>query len=96
MLGVSWAEMDLSSAVRTVPATRMKAGREHRIPLSQTAVDLLQRLDAAPDAERASPIDAMFASAATGRPLSAMAMLMRRMQVDVHNSRRSVSVSRLG
>ncbi|WP_083925664.1 tyrosine-type recombinase/integrase [Sphingomonas sp. Mn802worker] len=85
VLGASWAEIDLSGAAWTVPATRMKAGREHRVPLSQAAVDLLQRLDAARDVERASPADAVFASAATGKPLSgmAMAMLMRRMRVDV-------------
>nr|WP_294352206.1 tyrosine-type recombinase/integrase [uncultured Sphingomonas sp.] len=91
MLGASWAEIDLGSAAWTVPATRMKAGREHRVPLSRPAVDLLLRLDAARDAERASPADPVFASNKSGKPLSgmAMAMLMRRMgaAVTVHGFR---------
>lgn len=39
VLGAQWDEINLETAVWTVPATRMKAGREHRVPLSGTAVD---------------------------------------------------------
>lgn len=39
--GAQWDEIDLKSSVWTVPAERMKAGREHRVPLSEAAVDLL-------------------------------------------------------
>ena len=35
-------EIDLDNATWTVPAGRMKALREHRVPLSQSAVDLLR------------------------------------------------------
>jgi integrase len=58
----------------------MKAGREHRVPLSARAVELLEGLDAARDAETAKPADPVFAGA-KGKPLSsmAMAMLLRRM-----------------
>lgn len=38
-----WAEFDLDARVWTVPAERMKARREHRVPLSQAAIDVLAR-----------------------------------------------------
>ncbi|MFD2313906.1 tyrosine-type recombinase/integrase [Halomonas organivorans] len=37
-----WEEIDLESRVWTIPAERMKAGKEHRVPLSDAAVDLLR------------------------------------------------------
>lgn len=42
--GALWSEIDLERAVWTVPALRMKASREHRVPLSHAAIDLLKRL----------------------------------------------------
>lgn len=42
--GATWAEMDLANRVWTVPAKRMKAGREHRVPLSARAVALLTKV----------------------------------------------------
>jgi integrase len=39
--GGSWEEVDLAARLWTIPADRMKAGREHRVPLSTTAVALL-------------------------------------------------------
>ncbi len=39
--GAKWCEIDLEGATWTVPAERMKAGREHRVPLSHQAVALL-------------------------------------------------------
>lgn len=42
--GATWAEIDLDEAVWTVPAGRMKAGREHRVPLSADALSLLRSL----------------------------------------------------
>lgn len=41
--GATWAEVDLEGMTWTVPAARMKAGREHRVPLSDAAVALLKR-----------------------------------------------------
>lgn len=43
-LGARWEEFDLERAVWTVPATRMKAGREHRVPLSPRALSLIKSL----------------------------------------------------
>lgn len=80
VLGATWAEIDLDGAVWVIPAARMKAGREHRVPLSTRTVELLEALDAVRAADKAKPIDPVFAGA-KGKSLSsmAMAMLLRRM-----------------
>ena len=41
--GAAWTEFDLDAATWTVPAGRMKAGRDHRVPLSDAAVAILRR-----------------------------------------------------
>ncbi|MBL8549248.1 MAG: tyrosine-type recombinase/integrase [Hyphomonadaceae bacterium] len=43
-LRAEWNEIDLDKAVWTIPGERMKAGREHRVPLSAQSVELLERL----------------------------------------------------
>lgn len=40
--GAKWGEIDLDAALWTVPAARMKAGREHVVPLSKAAIAVLQ------------------------------------------------------
>ena len=42
--GATWEEIDLSKRVWTVPAERMKGGKEHRVPLSRRAIALLKTL----------------------------------------------------
>lgn len=42
--GAQWAEFDLNGAVWTIPADRMKAGKEHRVPLSAPVLKLLKAL----------------------------------------------------
>lgn len=78
--GATWAEVDLQAAVWTVPASRMKAGREHRVPLSDRALELL---DALPRFNGAEP-DYIFPGA-SGKPLSDMTLtaVLRRLKVDV-------------
>jgi integrase len=44
VLGAQWSEIDLVDKVWTVPASRMKAKREHRVPLSSVAIELLKKL----------------------------------------------------
>ena len=69
----------MGSAVWTVPADRMKAGREHRVPLSGAALAILRRRrNCASDARRIAPV---FPGGKAGTPLSNMAMLalLRRM-----------------
>jgi integrase len=46
VLGAMWAEVDLDAKVWTIPGVRMKAGREHRVPLSARAVEILERAQA--------------------------------------------------
>ena len=83
VLGATWVEVDLDKAIWTVPASRMKAGKEHRIPLSPRAVEIL---------EAVKPLGkASLFPADKGGKLStmAMSMLLRRMKLDctVHGFR---------
>ncbi|MDA0681122.1 MAG: integrase arm-type DNA-binding domain-containing protein [Proteobacteria bacterium] len=43
--GATWSEIDLSAKVWTVPATRMKAGEEHRVPLCDRAIEILSSIN---------------------------------------------------
>ena len=58
-----WEEVDIRARLWTVPANRMKAQREHRVPLSQRAVDLLAEAGGFEERELVFP-------SATGRPMS--------------------------
>ena len=42
VLGARWSEIDLDAATWTVPGSRMKAGRDHRVPLSAAALRVLR------------------------------------------------------
>ena len=42
--GATWSEVDFEAATWTIPGTRMKAGREHRVPLSKQALDVLKQV----------------------------------------------------
>ena len=53
--GARWAEVDLDKAVWTIPEQRMKAGREHRVPLSETAMAFLRTLPRIVDSELLFP-----------------------------------------
>ncbi|TCJ39586.1 site-specific integrase [Parafrankia sp. BMG5.11] len=87
VLHAQWSEFDLEAAIWTVSAERMKAGREHRVPLSPPAVKLLTSLQGGHDT-------LVFPGQAEGKPLSNMSMEMclRRMKMDrytVHGFRSS-------
>jgi len=75
VLGAMWDEVDLEAGVWTIPAARMKAGMEHRVPLSGRALDILQRLHADQTGSY------VFPGAKAGKPPSHQAMLqvLRRM-----------------
>jgi integrase len=75
--GALWSEIDMDAATWTVPGDRMKAGKEHRVPLSGAAVELLK---AQP---KIDGCDFVFPSARSGA-LSDMTLLlvMRRMKVE--------------
>jgi integrase len=42
--GAKWSELDLENKVWEIPAARMKAGKDHRVPLSDRAVEIIQAL----------------------------------------------------
>jgi integrase len=44
VLGATWSEFDLEQKVWLVPATRTKQRREHRVPLSEAAVEIVQAM----------------------------------------------------
>ena len=54
-LGAQWSEVDLDAKVWTVPAKRMKAGREHRVPLSERATAILAKMSAARTGDHVFP-----------------------------------------
>ena len=43
-IGAAWAEIDLGARLWVIPAERMKAGREHRVPFSEPVAALLAAL----------------------------------------------------
>jgi len=79
ILGMRWSEVDLDKRVWTLPPNRMKAGREHRVPLSDRAMAMLRQL-----AEIRTG-DFVFPGQRKDRPVSRMAMtlVLRRMKADV-------------
>lgn len=76
-IGARWDEIDLAAGVWTVPGERMKGGREHRVPLSARAVEILSEVP--------REAEYVFLGGRAGRPLSNMAMLrlLKRMKVAV-------------
>jgi integrase len=85
-LGAKWTEINLARKLWTVPAVRMKSGREHRVALSNRATAILEALAAAKAGEY------VFPGQRLGKPLSSMAMemLLRRAKahgVTVHGFR---------
>lgn len=80
-MGATWREIDLAGAVWTIPAGRMKSGREHRVPLTAPIVAMLEEMKVL----GGEPGDYLFPGAKRGCPLSVMAMDMtlRRMKVDI-------------
>ena len=77
-IGARWSEIDLKTATWTIPASRIKAAREHRVPLSPAALALLKAQ------AKIRQGDFVFAGSRRGRGLSNMAMagLLKRMKRD--------------
>ena len=75
----TWDEIDRDAATWTVPAARMKAGREHRVPLSERALAILDEAQALADGS-----GLVFPGTRTGKPLSDMTLskLMRDLGLD--------------
>lgn len=81
--GARWPELDLAARVWIVPAERMKAGKEHRVPLSDAAVALLQAMPHLDASELVFPGSGRDADG-NPRQLSDMALtaVMRRMSLE--------------
>lgn len=69
VLNAEWKEIDIGKATWQIPAERMKANREHRVPLSKQAIDLLLSLS------RVKGNSFIFPGMKAGRPLSNMSLL---------------------
>jgi integrase len=86
VIGARWDEIDIDAKLWSVPASRMKGGREHRVPLSASAIAILTPLIST------SGRAYVFATDSEDVPLSNMALLMtlrrmKRSDVTVHGFR---------
>ena len=80
--GALWSEIDLDAATWSIPGTRMKSGRPHRVPLSDEAVTLLEMLPTFVN-DDGEPVDLVFPGLRGDKPLSDMSLTaaMRRMEL---------------
>ena len=69
VIGVRWNEISVAERLWTVPAERMKSGREHRVPLSDAALTVIERMVAFRQG------DFVFPGAKAKLPISHSAML---------------------
>ena len=76
--GMTWDEINFECATWTVPAARMKMRREHRVPLSDRAIEILR------EARELGKRGPLVFPGSKGQPLSNMAftMLLRRLELD--------------
>ena len=86
VIAATWPEIDLDNRLWIVPGERMKSGREHRVPLSEPAAEILAGL------RELRQSDFVFPGQRVGKPLSNMAMLqllkrMGRLDLTVHGFR---------
>lgn len=90
VLGATWSEIDIAARLWTVPGDRMKTGKEHRVPLSDSAVAIIEQMAKTPQG------DFVFPGIRANRPLSNMALLMtlrrmKRADLTAHGFRSSFS-----
>lgn len=86
VIGATWSEIDLPAKLWTIPADRMKAKKEHRVPLSARAVELLNEM------RLAGEVGFVFPGRRENTAMSNMAMLqllkrMERPDLTVHGFR---------
>jgi integrase len=85
-LGAKWSEIDLGNRVWTIPKERMKAGVEHRVPLSEQAMKVASKM-----ADNKMS-DYVFPNRASGKPMSnaGMSSVLKRLErtdITVHGFR---------
>jgi len=88
VIGATWSEMNIAERLWVVPAERMKSGKEHRVPLSDAALAILEQMQGIRQG------DFVFPGGKARRPISNMTMMMtlRRMgrgDLTVHGFRSS-------
>jgi integrase len=86
VLGARWDEIDLQNATWTVPASRIKAAKEHRVPLSEPATRILRQM------AEVREDNLVFPGPTKGKSLSSMALLavlgrMGRRDITAHGFR---------
>ena len=81
--GARWEEVSMETATWTVPAERMKSKREHQVPLSDRALEVLAEARQYPDAS------GLIFSSPTGRVLSdnTLSKLLRKLKIPLRSSR---------
>jgi integrase len=79
VLGARWDEISFDGSLWTIPASRMKSARTHRVPLSGPAIEIAQSM------AKIRVSDFIFPGTKPAKPLSSMAleMVLRRAQVQV-------------
>lgn len=79
VIGAKWSEINLHDKLWSIPASRMKTGREHRVPLSKRAFEIISELSQAKLSEH------IFVSRNKNKPLSNMALLavIKRMNYNI-------------
>ncbi|MCR6629360.1 MAG: tyrosine-type recombinase/integrase [Magnetospirillum sp.] len=86
VIGATWDEIDLEAKLWVIPADRIKAGKEHRVPLSAASLAVLKKMSELRVDEH------VFPGTKKGRPLSNMALLkllarMERSDLTAHGFR---------
>ena len=81
VIGARWDEIDLLDKTWTVPAARMKARREQRVPLSPRVLTILSDMQAAREAGNAYA----FPGGKAGKPLSNVALLRLMERMGLHD-----------
>lgn len=86
VIGAKWDEIDLAKKLWVLPSERMKAGKEHRVPLSDSALQIILLM------RENRQSDYVFPGQSPNRPLSNMALLstlkrMKRTDITVHGFR---------
>jgi len=77
--GACWPEIDLAGKIWIIPAGRMKVGKEHRVPLSDAAIEVLNR----GSLFKSELTDLIFPGQKAGKPLSDMTLLKVLQVMDV-------------
>lgn len=89
VIGARWSEVDLKQKLWTVPADRMKSGKEHRVPLSGAALEILREMSGVRPGSR-QPADFVFPGRKNGlsnMSLTAVLKRMKRDEITVHGFR---------